>query len=212
MKKFILIVSTIFIVNCAFSQETDYALFGIKTAGVAVPSGLKDGDRSPSFSGYDQTGKFTESAKLLQKGPMVLFFYRGNWCPICNKTLKNYEDSLKIITDQGFSVVAITPESIENVETTVKMNNISYTVIYDCQEKIMSDFGVMFNVTEQYQNKLKEKNIDLVKINGRPEAHLPVPATYIINRDGIIVAAWFDPDYRHRAPVTWIIRNLGRAL
>jgi peroxiredoxin len=177
-----------------------------------VPAGLKEGDKAPAFSGYDQTGKSTESAKLLQNGPMVLFFYRGNWCPYCNKTLKNYSDSLKIITDQGFSVVAITPESIENVETTVKMNNISYTVIYDCQEKIMSDFGVMFRVTDEYKDKLKAKNIDLVKFNGRPEAHLPVPATYIINREGIIVAAWFDPDYRHRAPVTWMLRNLGKAL
>jgi peroxiredoxin len=92
------------------------------------------------------------------------------------------------------------------------MNNISFTVIYDCQEKIMMDYDVMFDVSPGYQEMLKQKDLDLVSINLHPEAHLPVPATYIINSQGIIVAAWFDPDYRKRASVSWIIQNLGKAL
>jgi peroxiredoxin len=197
----------------AFGQAIDYGRFGIETMNKPVPEGLKTGDSAPAFSGYDQTGKFTESKKILEKGPMVLFFYRGNWCPVCNRYLQNYQDSLAIIADQGFSVVAITPESIEYVETTVKMHNLSFTVIYDCMEKIMADYKVMFSVTEEYQKKLMStSSTDLKKVNGHPEAHLPVPATYIINRQGIIVASWFDPDYRKRASVKWMLQNLGKAL
>jgi len=194
-------------------QGIDYNKFGIETINSQVPEGLKPGDTAPAFSGYDQKGTFTESKKMLEKGPMVLFFYRGNWCPVCNRYLQNYQDSLAIIADQGFSLVAITPESIEYVETTVKMHNLSFTVIYDCMEKIMADFKVMFKVTEDYQKKLiSSLSTDLKKVNGHPEAHLPVPATYIINSQGIIVAAWFDPDYKNRASVKWMLQNLAKAL
>jgi peroxiredoxin len=212
MKKIILLIIAAAVFLKAAGQDTDYLKFGMQVTEGKIPAGIPVGEKAPSFSGYDQSGKFTESSKLLLKGPMVLFFYRGYWCPACNRTLRNYQDSLSIITDQGVSVVAITPESIEFVERTVKMNNISFTVIYDCQEKIMMDYDVMFDVSPGYQEMLKQKDLDLVSINLHPEAHLPVPATYIINSQGIIVAAWFDPDYRKRASVSWIIQNLGKAL
>jgi len=206
----LLAIGSLQVVN---AQTFDYAKFGIDTENGIIPKGLKVGDKAPDFTGYDQKGKTVESKKLLEKGPMVLFFYRGKWCPYCSKALSNYQDSLSIITDQGFNFVAITPESIENVEQTVKLHNLTYTVIYDCQEKIMADYGVMFSVTKDYQERLlKSASIDIAKNNGREEAHLPVPATYIINRDGIIVAVWFDPDYKNRASVKWILKNMGRAL
>ncbi|MCU0409135.1 MAG: AhpC/TSA family protein [Bacteroidales bacterium] len=193
MKRILSVLVAVSFLGMASGQETDYLKFGMQVSGGKAPAGIQVGEKAPSFSGYDQAGKFTESSKILQKGPMVLFFYRGYWCPACNRTLSNYQDSLGIITDQGVSVVAITPESIEYVESTVKANNISFTVIYDCQEKIMMDYDVMFDVSPDYQAMLKEKNFDLTKINMHPEAHLPVPATYIINSQGIVVAAWFDP-------------------
>ena len=121
-----------------------------------IPSGLKPGDIAPGFTGYDQKGKQVELKKLLEQGPVILFFYRGNWCPVCNRYLNNYQDSLKVLADQGFNVIAITPESIENVENTVKMHNLTFTVVYDCQEKIMKDYDVMFNVTKEYSDKNRE--------------------------------------------------------
>jgi peroxiredoxin len=197
----------------AYAQDDNYAAFGIETKDSHIPQGLNAGDKAPEFTGYDQTGKQVELKKLLEKGPMILFFYRGNWCPICNRYLSNYQDSLKVITDQGFNVVAITPESIENVENTVKLHNLTYTVIYDCQEKIMKDYDLMFNVTKAYQDKVQSNHsVNIAEFNGRDVAHLPVPATYIINKDGIIVAVQFDPDYKNRASVKWMLKNLGQAL
>ena len=118
-----------------------------------------------------------------------------------------------MITDQGVSFVAITPESIEFVEQTVKLHNLGFTVIYDCQEKIMKDYDLMFNVTKAYQqNVLKTLSADIAKNNWREAARLPVPATYLINKFGTIVAVQFDPDYHNRASVKWIISNLGKAL
>lgn len=197
----------------SYGQEINYAGFGIDTNTSNIPHGLKVGDKAPDFTGYDQTGKQVELKKLLEQGPIILFFYRGKWCPVCSRYLNNYQDSLKVLTDQGFNIVAITPESIENVEQTVKLHNLSFTVIYDCQEKIMKDYEVIFSVTKAYQEKIKSKySIDIAENNGRDAARLPVPATYIINRDGIVVALQFDPDYKNRASVKWMLKNLGRAL
>ena len=205
---FILVIFTM----TGYGQAFDYSKFGIETKNTPVPHGLKVGDKAPDFTGYDQKGKQVTMKNLLEKGPVVLFFYRGKWCPVCSKYLNNYQDSLNIIINQGVSFIAITPESIENVEQTVKAHNLTFTVIYDCQEKIMSDYDVMFTVTKGYQDKvLASLSIDIAKNNGRDAARLPVPATFIVNKDGIIVAVQFDPDYNNRASSKWILQNLGKA-
>ena len=210
---FLLIVIVLSMISVSYGQDINYARFGIETNDSNIPHGLKAGDKAPDFTGYDQTGKQVELKKLLDKGPIILFFYRGKWSTDCSRYLNNYQDSLKVLTDQGFNVVAITPESIENVEQTVKLHNLTFTVIYDCQEKIMKDFDVIFNVTKAYQEKIhSDFSINIAENNGRDAARLPVPATYIINKDGIIVAVQFDPDYKNRASVKWILKNLGLAL
>lgn len=213
-KKYLfLIVAAISIMSAVYGQEINYPKYGIETKDSHIPMGLKPGDRAPDFTGYDQKGKQVVLKKILEKGPVVLFFYRGKWCPVCSRYLNNYQDSLNIITDQGFNVVAITPESIENVEQTVKAHNLTFTVIYDCQEQIMKDYDVMFSVTKAYQDKiLTSLSTDIAKNNGREAARLPVPATFIINREGIIVAVRFDPNYQNRASVKWMMKNLGKAL
>lgn len=199
--------------SLSYGQDINYSGFGIETNNSNIPHGLKVGDKAPDFMGYDQKGKQVELKKILEQGPVVLFFYQGKWSPVCSRYLNNYQDSLKVLTDQGFNVVAITPESIENVEQTVKLHNLTFTVIYDCQERIMKDYDVMFSVTKAYQDQIKSSfSIDIAENNGRDAARLPVPATYIINKDGIIVAVQFDPDYKNRASVSWILKNLGRAL
>jgi peroxiredoxin len=213
MKKILVINLVLFLFLLAgYGQDIEYSRFGMDTAS-HIPVGLKPGDNAPGFTGYDQKGKQVELKKILEQGPVILFFYRGNWCPVCNRYLKSYQDSLKVLVDQGFNVIAITPESIENVENTVNMHNLTFTVVYDCQEKIMKDYDVMFNVTKEYSDKIqKSLSASIAEYNGREAARLPVPATFIINKDGIIVAVQFNPDYKYRASVKWMLQNLGRAL
>jgi peroxiredoxin len=209
---FLILLTVILPGSILHGQNINYAKFGMEITDTPIPLGLKPGDKAPDFTGYDQNGNHVQSKKILESGPMVLFFYRGKWCPVCSRYLNNYQDSLNILTDMGVNVVAITPESIENVEQTVKLHNLTFTVIYDCQEQIMKDYDLMFNVTKAYQDSvLKHLSIDIAKNNGRDVAHLPVPATYIINRQGIIVAVQFDPDYNDRASVKWMIHNLASA-
>jgi peroxiredoxin len=208
-----ILIATLISASAMYAQGTDYAKYGIDTRNSPAPAGLKPGDKAPDFSGYDQNGNHVNSKKILESGPMVLFFYRGKWCPVCSRYLNDYQDSLNILTGMGVNVVAVTPESIENVEQTVKLHNLSFLVIYDCQEQIMKDYGLMFDVNPAYQDMIMKKyNISIAANNGRDVAHLPVPATYIISREGIIIAVQFDPDYHNRASVKWMIKNLAAAL
>jgi peroxiredoxin len=212
MKKSV-IAAFLMIVMVSAAGAQDYAGLGMDVQNGPVPVGLKPGDKAPAFSGYDQTGARIQSAQLLENGPIVLFFYRGKWDPVCSKYLNNYQDSVNILTDMGVKLVAITPESIENVEQTVRLHNLTFTVIYDCQEQIMKDYDVFFRVTGDYCEMVRKKfSIDIARNNERDEAHLPVTAAYVINRQGIIVAVWFDPDPGNRASVNWMIRNLAAAL
>ena len=211
--KILLLFVALFIMASVSAQMINYEQYGMATKESNAPHGLKVGDRAPEFTGYDQKGKQVEMKKLLEQGPIILFFYQGKWSSVCSRYLNNYQDSLKVLTDQGFNVVAITPESIENVEQTVKLHNLTFTVIYDCQEKIMKDYDVMYNVTKDFQDKIKSiSSIDIAQNNGRDSARLPVPATYLINKDGFIVAVQFDPDYNNRATVKWMLKNMGLAL
>jgi peroxiredoxin len=212
IKRYIFFIILSLFVLGAYSQQIDMAKFGIETNNSHIPAGLKVGDKAPLFTAYDQKGKKVDSQLLIEKGPVVVFFYRGKWCPVCNKYLSNYQDSVNFITDQGVTLVAVTPESIENVEQTVKNNDITYTVLYDCEEKIMKDYDVLFNVTKVYQDKVNANtSIDIALNNGRDSARLPVPATYIIDKAGYIVAAHFNPDYNKRASVKWVLNNLIKA-
>jgi peroxiredoxin len=194
-------------------QTPDYASFGIDISNGRIPHGLKEGDKAPDFTGYDQTGKQVTLKGFLEKGPVVIFFYRGNWCPACNKQLKAYQDSVNLVTGLGATVIAITPESIEFVEQTVRMHGITYTVIYDCQEKIMEDYDLMFDVTKDFQDLVSTSlKINIAEHNGHTPAHLPIAATYIINKFGTVTAGYFSYDFHNRASVKWILQNLSTAL
>ena len=98
MKKKLLLLLLIALFIISAILRTGYQLFQdleLKQRIAHIPHGLKVGDKAPDFTGYDQTGKTVDLKKLLEKGPVVLFFYRGKWCPVCSRYLNNYQDSLK---------------------------------------------------------------------------------------------------------------------
>lgn len=191
------------------AQEINYSRFGIDTHKGNLPKGLQVGDKAPGFSAVDQSGKEIDLYALLETAPVVLFFYRGQWCPICKRYLKNFQDSLNILTEQRIHIIAVTPETSPNIQKTEKKTGAKFTILSDKDEKIMKAYDVLFSVTKTYQSKIRiGLHADIAENNGKDEADLPVPATYIINRKGIITARYFNPDYHDRAPVKWILDHL----
>ncbi len=198
MKKSIMLFSFLLIVSSiVFAQsETVY------------PEGLKVGDMAPEFSGKDQNGKIFTLTDALMKGDVVMLFYRGQWCPYCNKQLSHFSDSLQLLTAKGVTLLAITPETGENVKKTVDKTKATFPVLEDEGLSIMKMYKVNFAMDEKTVTKYKGYGIDLDKANGNNGTNLPVPATYIIGKDGKIKYVFFNADYRKRAHVLDILNNL----
>ena len=184
---------------------TSLLLFFISSA---QPKGLKVGDKAPGFSVKSHDGKIIKLRNELKKGPVVLFFYRGSWCPYCNKQMAQIQDSLKFISAKGASVIGITPETDSSMNTIVKKSGATFPLLHDNNYHIMNSYGVSFKVDTATLTKYKKYNIHIDQSNGNMDNILPVPATYIIGRDGKINFVYFNPDYRYRVSVAEILTHL----
>jgi peroxiredoxin len=172
------------------------------------PAGLSTGDTAPLFSGKDQGGNIISLQDQLKKGPVVLVFYRGYWCPYCNRYLKKLEDSLSLITGKGASLVTVTPEKPESINKTTDKTKASYAVVHDEGLQIMKKYGVNYAVDQKTIDQYKKYKIDFDEVNGSNGTNLPVPAVYVINSAGKIVYRFFNSDYTKRPTVAEILAQL----
>ena len=174
-----------------------------------VPQGLEVGEEAPLFKAVDQHGKEVDLQSLRSQGPVVLIFYRGHWCPVCNKYLQSFTDSLPMLEKAGAQIIAVTPSTPENVAKMSRKFDGQLRILGDHEGTIMEKYGVDFKVTEAYQGKIRKGlEADIAASNGQEEARLPVPATYIIDKKGVISWRQFDINYQNRASVAAILAHL----
>lgn len=189
-----------------------YSLFFLPLLAISSmdeePKGLPVGSIAPTFNATDQFNNSFDLNDQLQKGPVVLMFYRGHWCKYCNRQLEELSDSLQLILEKGASIVAVTPEVLEFVDETSKKFNNAFRIISDADMKIMNAYHVSFKVDKGTNSKYKIWGIKLNEYNGDNGSNLPVPATYIINRDGTIKYVFFNKNYKKRVSVKTILSNL----
>ncbi|MEO6521312.1 MAG: peroxiredoxin-like family protein [Mucilaginibacter sp.] len=171
-------------------------------------SGLKVGATAPQFTAKDNAGKTLDLKSLLKSHKaVVLFFYRGQWCPYCNKQIKQLQDSLQLLTGKGAYVIGVTPETEDNIAKTVEKTKASFSMVQDKDYAIMKAYGVNYTMDAAMVTKYKTYGIDLDKNNGNTDHVLPVPATYVINKSGKITFVQFDKDYKKRASVAEIMKQ-----
>lgn len=144
----------------------------------------------------------------LKNGAVVVVFYRVQWCPYCNKQLNALQDSLGFIKEKGATLIAVSPEKPANISKIVEKTKATYSVLFDDSLKIMKSYDAAFNVDTATIEKYKKFGIDFYDANGSNGATLPVPAVYIINKNGIIIFKYFHPDYRKRVSVQEILSHL----
>ncbi len=194
----------------SYGQENDEILTkkGIDTSKY-VPTGLIVGDKAPPIEGASLTGAKINSIDILKKKKIVLLFYRGKWCPHCNRFLSNLNDSLQYITNTNAKVLVVGPESMDNTEKAADKSGATFTLIADTTMQIQKDYDVLFSVTKKYQGKIKTfLRTDIAENNNQEEAALPVPAAYIIDTTGKITWRYFEYDYAKRPSIKEIIDNL----
>lgn len=173
------------------------------------PEGLFLNSKAPDFKAKDQYGNQLRLKDILKDSIVVLVFYRGQWCPHCNRHLSKLEDSIQYIKEKGARLIAVSPEKPEFVEKTVQKTGATYSVLYDEDQKIMKAYDVSFEVDERTVSRYKTANIDLAAANGqKTKITLPVPALYIINKSRDVIYRFFEPDYKKRVSVSEILANI----
>ncbi|MBI3139299.1 MAG: AhpC/TSA family protein [Sphingobacteriales bacterium] len=183
-----------------------FALAGLQAQ--EKPEGLFIGSKAPDFKAKDQEGKEVRLKDLLKNGKVVLVFYRGYWCPYCNRELSRLQDSLSLITAKGATVVAVSPEKPENVGQTVEKTKATYPVLYDEGLKIMKGYEVEYEMEENTLARYRSSGLDIEKNNGPNGKYLPVPAVYIIDQESTITYRFFDTDYKKRPSVKDLLDQL----
>lgn len=173
-----------------------------------APEGLFIGSKAPNFKAKDQYGQEIQLKDLLKKGKVVLVFYRGEWCPYCNRELSRLQDSLQLIKDKGATLVAVSPEQPDNVKKTVMKTKAEFSVLYDEGLKIMKAYDVEFEVQDNVITRYKNAGIDIEKNNGANGKFLPVPAVYVIDKESTVTYRFFEPDYKKRPTVKEILDSL----
>lgn len=180
-----------------------------QTRNAEEAKGLEVGTRAPDFSARDASGNEFQLAQALKEGPVVLIFYRGHWCPVCNKHLGQIQDSLQYITDKGTTVIAVSPQKPEYLDKMAEKTGASFSLLYDEGYVIADAYDVTFTPEKKeliiYNTVL---NAQLKKSQSDESQRLPIPATYIIGQDGLIAWRQFDPDYKNRANVKNILEAL----
>lgn len=161
--------------------------------------GLGPGDPFPDIGLLDAAGEPVSVASLLTKGPLLVNFYRGGWCPYCNLELKAYQDRLQDVRALGAELVAISPETPDRAAATSEKNSLSYPVLTDPQNQLAEALGIVFELPKALEALYAQFGNNLPEANGENGWRLPIPATYVVGRTGQIVFAHVARDYRTRA-------------
>lgn len=182
--------------------------FSISSIAQKKESSVLVGDKAPMFKAMDQNGNTVKSNDILEKEQLIVVFYRGQWCPLCNKHLSHLQENVAKFKEAGARLVAISPEIPVSVEKTVDKTKAAYSILHDADYKIMKEYGVDFVLAPKMVEKYKEYGIDLTASNGNSDQTLPVPATYVIGKDGIVKYVQYDPDYKNRSNAEEILKHL----
>ncbi len=187
-----------------------FSIANSQTSGsVDKAHGLPVGTNAPLFTAMDADSNTFNLEKALQQKPVVLIFYRGFWCPVCNKHLGAIQDSLSMIEASGAKVIAVSPEKPDYLNKMAEKTGAKFTLLYDEGYLIADAYDVTFKPTSTelftYNVVLGAK---LKKTHSDKTQQLPIPATFIIDQKGKIFWRQFNPDYKKRASVKEILKAL----
>ena len=149
-------------------------------------------------------GESVQLSSLWQEGPVVLMWYRGGWCPYCNIQLQAMNAKLKEIQGAGAQLVVLSPEIAEKAKETAAKTGAAFVAFQDTDSAVAREYGLVYQLDEaivpMYRDRLK-----LNEFNGNEKMELPLAATYVIDKDGVIRYAFLDADYKKRAEPSEVV-------
>ncbi|GEL01044.1 peroxiredoxin-like family protein [Swaminathania salitolerans] len=192
--------------------ETMHRATAELVASGAAEKALKAGDKAPAFTLNDPDGNPVSSADLLARGPLVVSFYRGVWCPYCNMELQALEAALPSFRDLGAELVAISPQTAANSRKSVRQNDLDFPILSDTHNDVAAQFGLRFTMPDYLIELYRNLKNDLPGFNGDDSWTLPMPGRFVIGQDGVILYAEVNPDYTRRPEPADMLPALRRAV
>lgn len=165
--------------------------------GIAKQS-VKVGEQAPDFTLPDVFGNEVTLSQLLKQGPVVVTFYRGEWCPFCNLQLRAFQRILPQIQSLGATLVAISPQTPDHSLSTVEKKELTFTVLSDVGNKVARAYRTVFTLEESIRPLYTSIGFDLPTFNGDASWELPMPATFLVAQDGTVRLAFVAEDYTRR--------------
>lgn len=174
---------------------------------------LEVGDLAPAFKLKNDKGEWVDSASLLERGPMVLSFYRGSWCPYCNGELRDIQNQIAPAAERlGATVLAIAPEAPQHAEELREKFHLTFDLLHDQDNRLAKRFGIAFTLDAKTVRLYEGYDIDVAESNQTGKHELPIPATYVIDTDGVIRYAYVNEDYKKRAKPKDVIKALEKVV
>jgi len=186
---------------------TERTIEELRRAGVAGGA-LSLGAKAPEFELADGDGKTFRSAEALSRGRLVVSFYRGRWCPYCVAELESLQAVLPQIQAAGASLVAISPQIAKHSGFTADQHQLRFPVLSDPGNRVAHQFGLVYRLPQELEQLYRGIFINLPNSNGDQSWELPLPATYILERDGTVLFAFADADHMRRAEPAELVERL----
>jgi peroxiredoxin len=169
---------------------------------------LSVGQTAPSFQLRDHNGALVSSAELLNKGRLVICFFRGRWCPFCVGQLEAMNLIAAQVGQAGASLVAISPQTEQQSFFMADQHKLRFPLLSDAGNQVARQFGLVYGVPDDQQAIYRRAFINLPFANGDESWELPIPATYVLDRDGTVLYASANPDYSERPEPLDILKAL----
>ncbi|WP_418037606.1 peroxiredoxin-like family protein [Paenibacillus xylanilyticus] len=175
-----------------------------------IAYGRQEGQKAKDFTLKNALGETVNLFDELSKGPVVLTFYRGGWCPFCNTQLKSYEKILPEIEALGGQLIAVSPQSPDNTLSQQEKEALSFQVLSDTNGLVAAFYNILYDVPDYLQNIMKQVGMDLTEYNAMNSWVLPIPSTFMIDESGIIRSAYVNPDFMQRLDPEDILHELRK--
>ena len=190
-------------------QTIDAGIAAVYAAGLAQHS-LQVGQLAPDFTLPDALGQPVSLAALLAAGPVVLVFYRGNWCPYCNVQLRAYNQALAGFKGFNATLVAVSPQTPDLTSLTAEEKELRFPVLSDLGNGVAKQYGLAYQVGDAVYHTLHGVGIDLAVFNGDDSGELPLTGTFIIAQDGTVVWAATDANFKQRPDPAVLLEALAK--
>jgi peroxiredoxin len=163
-----------------------------------VPSAAKVGDSVPAVTLRTVEDKEVSLRRLVSQKPAVLVFYRGGWCPFCNRQLQSLAGIEEDLTKEGVQLIAISMDQPSKLRETMQKDKLDYTLLSDSNASAVKAFGISYKVDDATLEKMKSHKVDLDAAAGNSNHILPHPAVFVVDTEGVIRFAHANTDFKVR--------------